>query len=124
MLAIKEKEKFFMSNNKKYTVYTEDSSSSPTSGQFSELFDLFHDSDKSKKGKKKKKNKKKYNKKHDAKKSKGSKKSKKSKKQAEWKLAHKIIKKTAYTTLETTSEVVKMSAESKFFPNGRNSDSK
>jgi len=89
--------------------------------------DIFNSSDDSKRKKKKKKKKKSKSKKYEktlnhllgkGKKAKKSVKSK-SRKRAGWELKLRLIEKAADTSFGTYSDIVKMFAESRFFPNGR-----
>jgi len=86
----------------------------------SDFYNTFEISDFCKKKNKKKKGK---QKKYDFFLKSCGKQNKKSKKRAKWELEHRIIEKTANSAIETFSDVVKMYAESKFFPNGRGNKS-
>lgn len=113
-----------MEGNGVYSLFPKEEDSS-----FAGKYNLFCDSDESewkkrkkKKGKKKKGKKKKLKKYEKAlngllkekKKSKG-----KSKKQSKREFQYRLIEKSADTILDTTSDIAKMYAESKFFPAGR-----
>lgn len=111
-----------MGSNGIYSLFPEEADSS-----FAGKYNLFCDSDESEwKKRKKKKCKKKKLKKYEKalngllKEKKGKKKSKgKSKKQSKREFQYRLIEKSANTILDTTSDIAKMYAESKFFPAGR-----
>jgi hypothetical protein len=129
-----------------YTVIEDSDSAASSAGQLEAIFDMLRgfDEPKKKKKSKKKKNKKrgkhgddyldsfkggkkgnKKSKKKDKKpKDKNIKKTKKSektksKKRAEWELKHRLIEKTFNITLDTSSDIAKMYAASKFYPEDR-----
>lgn len=112
-----------MESNGTYSLFPEEADSS-----FAGKYNLFCDSDTPdwKKKKKKKKGKgqklKKYEKALNGllKEKKGKKKAKgKFKKQSKREFQYRLIEKSADTILDTTSDIAKMYAESKFFPAGR-----
>lgn len=111
-----------MGSNGTYSLFPEEADSS-----FAGKYNLFCDSDESEwKKRKKKKGKKKKLKKYEKalngllKEKKGKKKSKnKAKKQSKREFQYRLIEKSADTILDTTSDIAKMYAESKFFPAGR-----
>ena len=104
-----------------YTLFPDETDSS-----FENNFDIFNDSDDSKHKKHKKKGKKKKMKKHQKKlekllaEKKGKKSKGKSKKKAKREFQYRLVEKSADTILETTSDIVRMYAESKLYPSGRN----
>ena len=117
-----------MENDGTYTVFPESSDSSPTSvpNQYANMHRFFSDYDEPKKKGKKKKKKKKKKKRKKALKLLleddmcNKKKSKKAReKQTKRDFKYRMIEKSADTVLGTASEVVKMYAESKLFPNER-----